>query len=816
MRTIGQDFRYGLRSLRRTPGFSLVAILTLALGIGVNTVIFSLIHAVLLRPLPVEEPERLVALKWGTREYPYGPFSYPLYSELRDRSAVFSGLAAHTPTWMHLSSGDQTERVFGELVSGNYFDVLGVVPATGRGFLPEDDRPSEGRPVAVISYRTWKRHFASAAEVVGKDIRINGHLFTVVGVAPKAFTGLTLDRQADLWVPLSMASRARPDVAGWLSEPQNLWLSVVGRLQEGTTLEQAESHLAVLVKQLERDSPASSRGRRVTLLEDLRLSPSFKRRSQIYLGLLMGAALLVLLIACSNVASLLLARSATRRRELALRRALGSSTVRLARSLLVESTLLASAGGLAGLVLAVLGFHVLRLVRLPGNASLAEVGLGLEPRVLLFSLAVSLGTGVLFGLAPLFHAGRTALLPALKETGEGRASRRSGPQRALVGFQVALSVLLLVVAGLFIRSLRNLQGTDIGFDHRNVLTAAVDLERQGYSPEEGRVFFLELLDRAAGLPGVESASLAQSVPVTPDMMAGPVYVEGRAESQSVEFNSVGPGYFHTMRIPLLRGRDFERRDVSEGPLVAIINEAGARAFWPGQDPVGKQIRLFRPDDPPRVIVGVARDISYHDVRTRQLDSGNSPAYVYLPALQLDRRILAVLLRTAEVDPGALVPLLRREIRELDRALPVFDLMTLEDRLDLALSAERAGTGLLSIFGVLAVILATVGLFGVASYSVAQRTREIGIRMALGADRAKVLRMVMAQGLKITLLGVFVGLLAAYGVTRFLAAMLYGVNPADLATFVAVALILVLATLLATLAPATRAASADPTKTLRHE
>ena len=823
MGTLLHDIRYGVRMLARNPGFTAMAVLSLALGIGANTSIFSLINEAILRPLPVEEPERLVTLFTDRESGLHNDFSYPDYADYRDRNEVLSGFIAYDQAPINLSGGGQTERIWGQIVTGNYFSVLGVDAAIGRTFLPEEDRVPGASPVAVISHGLWQRQFGGDAGVVGQAVTLNGHRFTVVGIAPAGFTGAVRGFLPDIWVPIMMHEQIRPPQGflqgrNILEERGARWLKVMGRLRPGLDLAEARAAMRTLAEQLAGEYPQFTEAQLV-LLPGGRGHAQFVTDFSLPLTILMAAAGLVLLIACANVANLLVARASVRRREIAIRLALGASRRRLLRQLLTESMLLAVIGGGAGLLLAVWMTELLLLFTPPSNFMPVALEGSLDLRVLTFALLLSLSTGLVFGLAPALQASSPDVVPALKD--ETNALRK-GPGRwtlrnLLVISQVALSLVVLVGAALFIRSLQNLRAIESGFVPDNVLVMSLDLALNGYTEPRGREFYRELIGRVERLPGVAAVSLASVVRLSGGGTRRSITIDGYTpqpgEGLEIDFNVVTPKYLETMGVPLLHGRDFDAQDRAGAPKVVIINEVMARKFFPGQDPLGKRIRWPTPPDAPEEapleIIGVAKSGKY-----RTLTEDDRPS-MYLPFPQNYRPNMALHVRTAG-DPRAAIAALRREVQLLDETLPVFGIRTLTEQVNSALYTPRAAAILLSVFGLLALLLASVGIYGVIAYSVTQRTREIGVRMALGAQAGDVLRLVLRQGLALVLAGVAAGLAGALALTRLASSLLYGVSATDPAVFAAASLLLALVALVACYVPARRATKVDPMVALRYE
>ncbi|UCC73206.1 MAG: ABC transporter permease [Gemmatimonadota bacterium] len=816
METLLADLRYSVRCLLRRPGFAVIALLTMALGIGANSAIFSIVNAVLLRPLPVESPDRLVEI-YSQEEEDDVPITqaYPDYLDIRTRDDLFSGVTAYTADFFSVGVGARSEVVFGESVSGEYFDVLGVPAAVGRVFIAgEDDEPG-ALPVAVISDGLWKRRFASAPDIVGKTLRVRGRPFEIVGVAPPEFKGLLVGFASEMWIPLT-ANASFAAGSDLLDDREARWLLIKGRLRGGVTPDQAAAGLDGLARHLAETYPESNAGRRFPVIptNDVRLHPMIDRALVPVAALLMSVVGLLLLIVCTNLANLLLARALARRKEIAVRLAIGAGRGRLIRQLLTESVLLGLLGGLLGLLVAWWTAKLLVSFQPPVLFKLS-LDLGIDGRVLAFTFFVSLLAGVLFGLAPALQATRPQLVPALKDELDtvARRFRRFGLRGSLVIVQVAVSLVLLVGAGLFVRSLIGAQSIDPGFERERAAIMTIAPELSGYDENRAENLFSDLLERARTLPGVEAAALASHLPLGVAVNTNSVYVEGAGttpdDAPRSDLSVVSAGYFETLGVPLLQGRDFRDQDDGSAPSVAIVNEAAARRFWPGTSPVGKRLRLGGPDRELREVVAVMRD-----TKVRTLGEEPRPL-VLLPRRQDYRSIMSLVVRTSG-DPAAMLPVLQREALLLDESLPIMELKTMSQHLGIMLFAPRMGGILLGVFGGLAVLLATIGLYGVVSYAAAQRTREVGIRVALGARPRDVVRLIIEQGMILVGVGAAIGLALGFAATRPLGSFLYGVDVSDPTTFLGVALLLVGVAFLATLVPAVRAARLDAMVALRRE
>ena len=817
MKTILQDVRYGLRMLWKTPGFTIVAVVSLALGIGLNTAIFSIVNVILIRPVPgVTNQGRVLWLR--------APISYPDYLDYRNETQSFEGMAAATGTSeFSLGGTSGPELITGEYVTENYFDVLKVGALKGRTFVKEEGQTPA--PVVVLSEHLWRTRFDSDANVIGRQISLNGLSFTVVGVAPKNFIGTEVGLNRELWVPLRMqpvlnppeAARAADPVSSRFQSRDSHWLAVFARLKPEVSREQAGTELNNVARHVAETYTGKVTPETLRRVQLLRMRGGMDPRDQEealpLAGIVMVVVALVLLIACANIASLLLARAAIRRRETAIRQALGATRLRLVRQWLTESILLGVAGGALGLLLAMWANQL--LISYLQTTPLASLELGLDWRVLAFTLLVSVITGILFGLAPALQASRLDIVVALKSEDAQRAgSRRSRLRAAFVTAQVTLSVVLLVGAALFIRSLQSANAIDPGFRVDRALTVPINLGLLRYQESEGENFYRNLLARVQAQPGVERASLVRFAQLGFSYAQFQVFTEGRGDKNADEgfstgFNVVGPNYFKTMGTVLLRGRDFTEADRKGAPGVVVINETLAANLWPNEDALGKRVSVSGPEGPFFEVVGVARDGKYRSL-------GETPhPYIYQPVLQsYDPKMTLVVRTTGE--PQSVVTSVREQIRALDSNLPITNVKPLRDQVDLSLFPSRVAAWTLGGFGVLALLLAAIGIYGVVSYSVAQRTREIGVRRALGAKESDVLRLVLGEGFFVIAFGLALGLLLAFAATRVIAGFLYGVAPTDALTFVGVPLLLGLVAFVACYIPARRATKVDPLVALRYE
>ena len=806
-----QDLRYGVRMLLKKKSFTVIAVLSLALGTGANTAIFSLINTVLLRPLPIENPKQLVALNNMAENHTFPSFSYPNYKDFRDRNDVFSGLIGYRFTPLSLSHDGVNERVWGFEVTGNYFDVLGVGAALGRAISSDDDRMPGGHPVAVMSYKCWQQRFGRDPSIIGKDVIVNGRSYMVIGVAPQGFYGTEVVSAPELWFPIAMQE---PLELGnnWLENRSADNIFVQGRLKPGVSPAQAQTALNAIASQLEREFPDINEGKRVALSPPGLIGLALRGPVLGFAGLLMAVVGSVLLLACTNLANLLLARATERRREIAVRLALGASRYRLVRQLLTESLLLAFAGGALGLLPAFWLVGLVTTFKVPLNVPLA-IEVFIDYRVFIFTFLLSLATGVLFGLLPALQATKPDLVPSLKDEVSFGGHRRSLLKSSLIVAQVSLSLVLLVGGGLMMRALEKAQTINLGFDPHHAVEVSFDLRLQGYESGQGKEFQKRVLERVRGLPGVQSAGIADLVPVDLHFSRASIFLEGQqlerpANVPTAMYNRVSPGYFQAMSTRLLQGRDFTEQDDEKAPRVAIINETFARRFFPGEDPIGKRFSLGRPDAAKTLVIGVVQDGKYAG-----LNEDPKP-FVSRPLWQSDVGATSVIART-EGDEQKLKAAVSREVQQLDSHLPMSG-NTLVERMSLPLLPARIAASVLGAFGLLALALAAIGIYGVISYAVSTRTHEIGIRMALGAQRTDVLRLVLGQGLRLTLIGVAIGLSAALALTRLMKSLLFGVSATDPTTFLIASLLLAGVALLACYVPARRAAKVDPMVALRHE
>jgi predicted permease len=806
MQTIWQDLRYGARMLLKRPGFTLIAVITLALGIGANTAVFSLVNSLFLRPLSVKDAERLVGIyEFRNGQVGAEDLSYADYLEFRDRNTVFSDLAAHSHAWFWMAVGDESSELEGSLVSSNYFSVLGIEPHMGRFFLPEEDVVPGTHPVTVLSYRVWQQRFKGDPAIVGKTVRMNRLVFTVVGIAPRGFAGVYAGTNIDVWTPTMMSGMGQP--ARDQFDRSRFWLDLIGHLKRGRTIEEARAEFTTLARQLETTHPETNKGLGVHLVPLKGLHPLNREVAFKVPGLLTAAVACVLLVACANLAGLLLARSRARRKEIAIRLALGARRARLIRQLLTESLLLALAGGALGLLIAVWAEDWIVTFYAYGFSGL---NLSLDLLTLGLTFALSVATGLAFGLVPAIQATHPDLVMTLKADEETSGYRRSRLRSALVITQVAISLMLLIGAGLLLRSLSNVI-SNAGFDPQHIAHFRLRPGRLGYDTERAQTYHREVIRRIESLPGVQSAVLqgwgTPSFGGSEVTIGQPGQVPGPPEnSPRIVAHEITSRYFATMKIPLLEGREFNEQDRKGAPAVAIVNETLARQQWPGQRAMGGRIMV---DGREHEVVGVARD-----ALPRSSDKLPSPL-IYLSYWQRELTDSRLFVRVAG-DPRAMLPLLRHELLAVDPEVHIGQEMSLAERTLMTFQSERLISNSLTGLGLIALFLSAIGLYGLLAFAVSQRRREIGIRIALGAQQTNVLFLVVGQGLKLALTGIALGLLGAAGLTRVLASFLYGVTPTDPITFIGVSLLLTIVALLACYLPARRAARVDPMVALRHE
>src|SRR6266404_3437964 len=811
MQTFLQDFRYAIRTMASNRAFSVVAVLVLALGIAANTVIFSVVNAVLLRALPFPDADRIVMVfESDLQRHTEEAIAGANFIDWRDQNQVFESIATYREESFNLTGADRPERVPGVIATSALFPTLGVKPMLGRAFQSEDENRGGGR-VAVISRSLWERRFGADPNVVGQKLIANGEPLTVVGVMPGEFT---FPEQAELWIPPKQVvpEHVLNPNANMATNRDSHYLSAIARLKAGVTFAEAKADIDAVASRMAEQDPNNNMGRGAKLVS-LRESEVGDIRATLLV--LFGAVGFVLLIACANVANLLLARATTRQKEIAIRTALGASRSRLVRQLLTESVALSIAGGGLGLLLAMWGIHSTVAI-LPASIYGAK-DIGIDGMVLGFVLIVSLTTGLVFGLVPALQATKSDLNESLKEGGRGgtAGARRNRARGLLVVSEIALSVVLLIGAGLMIKSFIRLEQVNPGFETQNIVTVRLSLPAAQYPAGPRRAaFFQQVIARLQSLPGVQSAAAISRLPMTAGNSSRGLTIEGRPNDGSgdgpgADYRVISPDYFRSMGIPFSRGRDFTDRDTANAPPVVIINETMASRYWPDEDPLGKRLRVAAEGEPWMDIVGVVRDVKHFG-----LDS-QSKAEIYVPYLRDPWPFMTIVVRSTS-DLASLSNTMRNEVWAVDRDLPVPDIRTMDQLLSGSVSRPRFNTLLLGIFASIALVLAAVGIYGVMSYSVTQRTHEIGIRMALGATQSDVLKLVVGQGMKLALIGVGIGLAAALALTRVLATLLFAVGATDPATFVIISALLTGVALGACFVPARRAMKVDPMVALRYE
>ena len=808
-----QDLRFAGRMLVKSPLFTAIVVITLALGIGLNTAVFAAVDAMLLRPLSgVRETSELVQAyrTWPGPEL-YGSNSVPHFMDVRARTKdVFSGAASWSFENVSITADGRPSMIFVQMVSADYFDVLGVTTTRGRLFRPDEDEGRGAHPVVVLSDAGWRSLFGGAPDIIGREVPLNGQNVTVIGVAAPGFGGTMPMVQPTLWIPLMQMAQVRPGGAGAANFENrgNNNMNIVARLKPGVTFAQAQARVDALTLELRAEFPDEYEDSGINLVRqvDAGIHPTMRSAQVGLSAVVMVVVGILLLIACVNVANLFLARARDRAREMAIRLALGARRGALIRQLLVESLCFSAISGVAGLLVAVWAIGITNRIRLPIDIDFAP-DLRLSPLVLLFALGATVLTGVIFGLAPALQATRPALIPALKgeaPAGEGRS--RVG--KSLVVTQMALSIVLLVCAGLFLANLRSATALDKGFVGDHLLLADVDPVLQGYARANTEQFYRALAERLRAQPGVRAVALAEVMPLGVNSsdrgVEIPGYVPSKNEGMSIKYSAVGPGYFSAMGIPLHKGREFKVEDDTNAVRALVVNERFVERFWPGQEVVGKTVRTAGRD---YTVIGVVPTGKYERL-------GEDPrAFMWFPQAQLWRSGMTIVMRTAS-DPESFVPLLRSEVAALDPNLPLSNVRTMDKHLGIALLPARVTGAALGVFGLLGLLLASVGMYGVMAYSVSQRTREIGIRMAIGAAASDVIKLVMRQGLTLVMIGTLLGLAGAFAAAQLLAGVLYGGNSLDPMTFTLVPLVLIAVAAVAIFAPARRAAAVDPAITLR--
>ena len=842
-----KDIRYAVRMLRRNPGFTIVAVLTLALGIGANTAMFTMLDQILLRKLPVKNPQQLVALRMRGRHYGNNwganAISYPMYKDFAAHNEVFSGMFCRFPYTVSLSYEGKAELTRIELVSGTYFDVLGVTTVIGRPITPDDDRIPNGHPIVVLTYDFWKQRFGGDPEIIGKTLLLNNHSMTVIGVAQPDFDGIELGRSTKMFVPVMMERPmlVETDTLSKLDDRRSRWVNAYGRLKPGVTQQQAKVALQPFMHsmlEMEVKEAAFSRASDYDRTEFLKcwmdVLPGSQGRSYLReslttpLWVLMAATGLVLLIACANIANLLLARASGRQKEIAMRLAIGASRPRIIRQLLIETLSLSALGAAAGLLLADWMVKALIAIYLPNDSGGLNITAAPDARILLFTLGITVLTGILFGLVPALQSTRLDIGRTLKDqAGAVLGGGNAGMRKMLVVAQVALSFLLVLGAGLFLRTLNNLSTMSPGFPVNRLIGFEIDPSLGGYTSDRAKVFYQRLTQSLSSIPGVQSVGVASMRILEDNEWDSGMTVDGFTSAKAGEhpepyMNMIGPNYFATMGVPIVRGRDFTLQDNREvkhrpepdswTPTAVIVNETFVKRYLSGQDPVGHHIGFGTDPGTPTdmEIIGVVKDIRYTGLRD------DIPEQAFIPYLGSHFVSgMTVYLRTA-ADPDLLMPAIREKVRDLDPNLPVYGMRTMEKHISNSLSSERMIASLSSMFGVFATLLAAIGLYGVMAYTVARRTREIGIRMALGAERGRVIWMVMRDVFLLIAIGVAVGVPASLGLTRYVKSQLYGVKPHDPITFVLAIAGLALVACLSGWIPAMRASRLDPMSALRHE
>ena len=814
METLVQDIKFGLRMMLKSPSMSIVATIALALGIGANTAIFSVVNAVLLRPLPFPNPDSLVALfetnqRRGTIR---GSHSYPNFFDIRSQNTSFEQVATYRTSDFIMTGRGEPARLMGAVTTADLFPLLGVAPSMGRTFVADEDKPTDTGRVVVLSHRLFQSRFGGDSSILNQPITLDGRSYTVIGVMPPSFEFPIQNEPVELWTTIAGDSFGSEPIT---AQRGAHFLNVIGRLKPNVTPQQAQGDLNTIASRLEQQYPDTNAQRGLRLESALMALVGDVRP---VLFILLGAVACVLLIACANVANLLLARATSRHKEMAVRAALGASRVRVIRQLLTESVMLSLVGGAVGLLLAVWWSDL--LIALGKEDIPRAVQVGIDWRVLGFTAGVSILTGLIFGLAPAFHSSKTDLVESLKDGGRGSSegARRNRMRSIFAVSELAVAVVLLVMAGLLIKSLWRLQNVNSGLQTENVMTFNLALPESKYKTDRQSQFFEQLKARIESSPGVESASTILPLPLSGDRFVISFQIEGREvapkDEPSADIFITGVGYFRTMGIPIVKGRDFEQRDQNGSRPVVIITEEYARQYFPNEDPLGKRIdpgisTIEDTESSWREIVGVVGD-----VRNQTLNTAPKPAY-YVPQTQIPFSQMAVLIKTTN-EPRSLISGMNKEVASMDPDLPLFGVKTMREYLSSSVAGPRFNTTLLSIFAGVALVLTLVGLYGVMSYSVAQRTNEIGIRLALGAQTRDVLLMIVKQGSILILLGLTIGLAAAFAATRLIASWLFGVTAKDPFTFAAVAVLLAVVALLACYIPAWRATKVDPLKALRYE
>jgi putative ABC transport system permease protein len=803
MTTLIQDLRYGIRMLFKQPGFTIVAVLALTLGIGANSAIFSVVNAVLLRPLPYPDSERLVVLRERSPQIEGMSVAYPNFIDWREQNSAFEDIGVFRRQSYNLTGSGEPERLIGWQLSADVFPVLKVTPGIGRLFTYDEDKPG-ANPVVVLSHGLWQRRFGGDPNILEQTMTLDGRSFSVIGIMPPGFQ---FPRPgAELWAPVGQVSKD----PGWENRGNHPGLTGIARLRPGVTVEQAREDMEIVAANLEKQYPDSNTGNRITITPALE---NVIRGIRPALLVLLGAVGFVLLIACANVANLLLARATARQKEIAIRTALGASRWRIVRQLLTESILLSLVGGALGLLLARLGVKL--LVAISPNSIPRSEEINLDSRVLAFTIGVSVLTGIIFGVVPALHASKPDLNETLKDAGRGSTGRRHLLRSGLVVSEVALTLVLLIAAGLMIRSFYRLQQVDPGFIHERLLTFNVSLPQRKYPENQQKISFYEqLAEKLRGLPGVQAVGLSSGLPLGNNGWQTSFRVEGQPEPEPgktplTEAVVASPEYFQAMGLTVVRGRNFTEQDVKDGPHVTLIDEEFERRYWPGEEAVGKRIKTGR-DDPPITVVGVVRR-----VKMDGLNEDSNRVQSYFPFRQMPISGMTVVIKTSK-DPMGLVSAVREQVLAIDPDQPVYNINTMEQLRSDSIAPDRLNLMLLACFAAVALILATVGIYGVMAYSVTQRTHEIGIRMALGARQSDVLGMVIRQGMKLAIGGLAIGVAGAWLATRAMTSLLFGVSATDPVTFAVISILLIGVALGACFVPARRATKVDPMIALRYE
>jgi predicted permease len=813
-----RDLRYALRMLAAAPTFTAIVVVTLALGVGANALIFTAIDAILLRSTGIADTSTVASVYNASTDgrERFSVVSFPDYADLRD-AGIYQDIAAYSGIFVSLDNGAETESLVGELVTGNYFQVLGTAPALGRTFLADEDRRGSPVHVAVVSHRFWQNRLSGTPGAIGREIQLNGAPYVVIGVAPPRFVGATIGRAPDVWLPMALQQEVRPPSAGLrrslggsdlLGQRGPRWLSMVARIRSDTTESQRAAALDVLARRLQAEYPQTNRPRTFNAVP-LGEGPGVRTSSRPLLYMLAASVALVLLIACANVTSLLVARSVSRRRETAVRAAVGAGTGRLVRQWLTESVLLALIGGMCGVLLARWGTPLLYLAGIP-----PDINLPVNMRVLLFALVVGAASGVISGLAPILHTLRGDTISALRDEGGAVATgiRAERWRRAFVVFQVAVSLILLVGAGLFLRTLQNAYAIDLGYRLDSTMVADINLDVRGYSQEAGGGVYRQILERLRSAPGVTAAGAARITVLSGGARTVSVSLDGQqiredlGNNLDVRVNVISDGYLQALGIPLLRGRDFTAGDGPNAMRVAIVSRSLANRLWPGQDALGRAIGDGVTSN---TVVGIVPDTVYRNALERE-----PPPYYYVPLAQNYEAGVAIHVRSAEGDPLALLPAVQAAVHDVDRRVAVARPQRLRDVFDQSISSQRMMATLVGAFGALALLLATVGVYGIMEHVAAQRRAEIGIRLALGAAPGSIFSLILGEGLRLVAIGTAIGLTAAFATTRYLQTLLFGVDPIDVTTFGAVSVVLAATAALACFVPARHAMSVDPAVALR--